>query len=134
VDLSGQHQHQGLVDPQRHREILDAFAAQEAPGKNAGEGSAPAMATALSHMRATWTRLRSVTAAIAELGTDERTRQERADYLRFQLDELDAARLEPGEDERLEAERARLQSVDALQTGAHNAEAPTHLENTHGPG
>src|SRR5437660_8943857 len=26
VDLSGQHQHQGLVDPSRHREILDLFA------------------------------------------------------------------------------------------------------------
>src|SRR6185295_6520782 len=25
-DLSSQHQHQGLVDPGRHREILDAFA------------------------------------------------------------------------------------------------------------
>src|SRR5574339_801466 len=30
VDLSGQHQHQGLVDPSRHREILDAFAAEPA--------------------------------------------------------------------------------------------------------
>ncbi|HKE15091.1 MAG TPA: AAA family ATPase, partial [Kofleriaceae bacterium] len=30
IDLSGQHQHQGLVDPARHLEILDAFAA-EAP-------------------------------------------------------------------------------------------------------
>src|SRR5688572_25627775 len=28
VDLSGQHQHQGLVDPRRHREILDLFAAE----------------------------------------------------------------------------------------------------------
>src|SRR5580698_9012931 len=26
VDLSGQHQHQGLVDAARHREILDAYA------------------------------------------------------------------------------------------------------------
>src|SRR5437764_1405398 len=28
VDLSGQHQHQGLVDPGRHLEILDAFAGE----------------------------------------------------------------------------------------------------------
>jgi len=26
IDLSGQHQHQGLVDPSRHLELLDAFA------------------------------------------------------------------------------------------------------------
>src|SRR6185312_10512705 len=39
IDLSGQHQHQGLVDPGRHLEILDLFAAA-APQK--GEAKATA--------------------------------------------------------------------------------------------
>src|SRR5262245_22469790 len=32
IDLSGQHQHQGLVDPARHLEILDLFADEPALG------------------------------------------------------------------------------------------------------
>jgi DNA repair protein RecN (Recombination protein N) len=56
------------------------------------------------------------------LGGDAREREARIDYLRFQLDELDAANLEPGEDVSLEVERARLASVDTLQSAARNAE------------
>src|ERR1700760_578760 len=43
VDLSGQHQHQGLVDPGRHLEILDLFAA--AGPKNPAAASSGAAAT-----------------------------------------------------------------------------------------
>jgi len=108
VDLSGQHQHQGLVDPGRHREILDAFAGNVA---------------ARAAMDAAWTELRGLDAELEELGGDERAREARLDFLRYQLDELDAARLEPGEDERLAAEHARLAAVDQLGAGARAAEA-----------
>jgi DNA repair protein RecN (Recombination protein N) len=108
IDLSGQHQHQGLVDPGRHRDILDAFSAA------AGEDPRDAMIEA-------WTALRAIDARQEELGGDERARAARADFLRFQVDELDCARLAPGEDERLAAERARLAAVDQLQAGARVA-------------
>jgi DNA repair protein RecN (Recombination protein N) len=107
VDLSGQHQHQGLVNPDRHREILDLFSA-----------AAPRLAT----MDEAWQALRAIDTQIEALGGDERARSERADYLRYQLDELDGARLEAGEDERLAAERTRLAAVDQLAAGARAAE------------
>ncbi|WP_428268042.1 DNA repair protein RecN [Haliangium sp.] len=108
VDLSGQHQHQGLVDPKRHREILDAFA---------GAGAERAA------MAAAYERLRDAERALDEAGGDDRAVQDKLDYLRFQLDELDGAGFEPGEDKRLSHERARLQSVDRLETGSRQAEA-----------
>lgn len=108
VDLSGQHQHQGLVDPRRHLEILDAFAGDE------GEREA---------MRAAWARLREAERAIEDIGGDERAVQEKIDYLRFQLEELDSAGFQPGEDEALEQERGKLQSVDRLEAGTRKAEA-----------
>jgi DNA repair protein RecN (Recombination protein N) len=107
VDLSGQHQHQGLVDPARHLEILDVF------GSAAGEAAA---------MTAAWAALREASDGLAALGGDEREREARVDYLRFQLDELDGASLKPGEDAALEVERARLAAVDQLQSAAHAAE------------
>ena len=107
IDLSGQHQHQGLVDPGRHLEILDAFAGE------------PARVTA---MAAAWGELRRCDDELAELGGDERQREARLDYLRYQLEELDGAALRPGEDIALDVERARLASVDQLQAAARAAE------------
>ncbi len=107
VDLSGQHQHQGLVDPARHLEILDAFA-----------GDSDAVAA----MTAAWDELRRCDDAVRALGGDEREREVRIDYLRFQLDELDAAAPQPGEDAALELERVRLAAVDQLQGAARAAE------------
>ena len=107
IDLSGQHQHQGLVDPARHLEILDAFASQ------------PAIVAA---MTAAWTELARCEGELQALGGDERERAARVDYLRYQLDELDTAALVPDEDATIEVERARLASVDHLQGAARAAE------------
>jgi DNA repair protein RecN (Recombination protein N) len=107
IDLSGQHQHQGLVDPGRHLEILDAFAGE------------PALGVA---MAAGWAELRRCDEELAALGGDEREREARLDYLRYQLEELDGAGLRPGEDAAIDIERARLAAVDQLQAAARAAE------------
>ncbi|HET7499862.1 MAG TPA: DNA repair protein RecN [Kofleriaceae bacterium] len=107
IDLSGQHQHQGLVDPGRHLEILDAFAGE------------PALGCA---MAAAWAELRRCDDDLLALGGDEREREARVDYLRYQLEELEGAALQPGEDLAIDAERARLASVDQLQGAVRSAE------------
>jgi DNA repair protein RecN (Recombination protein N) len=146
VDLSGQHQHQGLVDPARHREILDAFAAiaartepaaREVPaplarGKAKGKRAVEAIAEpgprnaappiTPAAMVDAWGALRQIDDTLAALGGDEREREARADYLRYQLEELDGAALALGEDVALEAERVRLAAVDQLAAGVRRAE------------
>ncbi len=107
VDLSGQHQHQGLVDPKGHRAILDAFAGNE---------------TLLADMERAYQDLKRASEARTRLVGDERERAERIDYLRFQLGEIEAAKLSPGEDEDLEAEKRRLQYAERLQSGARLCE------------
>jgi DNA repair protein RecN (Recombination protein N) len=107
IDLSGQHQHQGLVDAARHLEIIDSFA--EADGL-------------VSTMALAWAELRRCDDELAALGGDEREREARVDYLRYQLEELDGAALTPGEDGAIEIERVRLASVDHLQGAARAAE------------
>jgi DNA repair protein RecN (Recombination protein N) len=107
VDLSGQHEHQGLVDPRRHLAILDAFTGE------AGLGEA---------MRTAWDQLAEVAADLSSLSGDEERRGERADYLRFQLEELDAAQPVAGEDEALTAERTRLAATEKLRAAAGAAE------------
>ena len=107
IDLSGQHQHQGLVDPARHLEIIDLVA-------EAG--------SEVAAMAAAWEQLRGCDDAVRARGGDEREREARVDYLRYQLEELEAAALRPGEDAALEIERARLAAVDLLQGAARTAE------------
>jgi DNA repair protein RecN (Recombination protein N) len=107
VDLSGQHQHQGLVDPVRHREILDAFAGD---------------VREVAAMTEAWNELRGLDDQLAQLAGDERAREQRLDFVRFQLDELDAASPHVGEDVELEGERARLAAVDQLQSAARLAQ------------
>ncbi len=111
IDLSGQHQHQGLVDAARHLDLLDAFAVTS--------GGAEAL---VATMTAAWAELKRCSDELAALGGDERQREARVDYLTFQLEELDAAALRPGEDISLELDRVRLASVDLLQGAARGAE------------
>src|SRR2546426_715433 len=54
---------------------------------------------------------------------------QREDLLRFQLSELDAARLRPGEEEELRQERRRLQHADKLTAGL--AEVAALLDDDH---
>jgi DNA repair protein RecN (Recombination protein N) len=107
IDLSGQHQHQGLSDPSRHLEILDLFSGR------IDETAA---------MDVAWAELKRCDDASRSLGGDAREREARVDYVRFQLDELDAAALRSGEDVAIEIERVRLASVDTLQSAARTAE------------
>ena len=144
IDLSGQHQHQGLVDAGRHLEILDAFwqrrasgdgppqgeppPARRVAGSSAGEssdevarGTAGPLAPPAA-MASTWAELKRCDDEFGALAGDERQRESRLDYLRYQLEELDGAGLVPGEDASIEVERARLAAVDQIQAAVRAAE------------
>jgi DNA repair protein RecN (Recombination protein N) len=99
VDLHGQHEHQTLLRRDEQRAILDAYA---------GTGDLVA-------------RVRAAHGAVADLRREaadlERRRREalqRADFLRFQADEIEKAALAPGEEEALEDEARRLSHSEEL--------------------
>jgi DNA repair protein RecN (Recombination protein N) len=102
VDLSSQHQHQGLADPRHHLEVLDAFAGAGAEREA---------------MAAAWEAVREAEREIAEL-TEGSDIEARLDYLRYQLEELDAAGLRAGEEQELAAEKARLAGAERLGRAA----------------
>jgi DNA repair protein RecN (Recombination protein N) len=107
IDLAGQHEHQTLMDPARHLDILDAH------GVDAG---------LREEMAAAHERLSAAAAALAAASLDERARAEKEDFLRFQLQELDEAQLEDGEDEALKRERERLRGAERLHAVARHGE------------
>jgi DNA repair protein RecN (Recombination protein N) len=100
VDLHGQHEAQTLIDPDKQRDILDAFA------------GAAELARSVAAAHAAWTDARR---AIADLEQRRREAERRADYLRHVATEIEAARLVDGEEARLEDEARRLENAEELR-------------------
>lgn len=99
VELHGQHDDRGLLNPRGHRAILDAFAGAD---------------TLLAGIRAAWSDaaeaargLAATEARLAELKREE-------DYLRHAVAELDALAPEAGEAEVLDTRRRMLQAGQRL--------------------
>jgi DNA repair protein RecN (Recombination protein N) len=105
VEVHGQHEFQRLLRPAVQRELLDRFAG-------------PKVEDARAAFAGRWRRLRAVTGELDELATRARERAHEADLLRYQLGEIEAARVRPGELDELGAEAERLANAEALQQAA----------------
>ena len=104
VEIHGQHEHQRLLEPARQLDLLDRFGDAEELPRARGD----ILATASRRARPRSSALRAA----------ERDRAQREDLLRFQLSELDGARLREGEEDELRAERRRLAARRAADRGA----------------
>ncbi len=100
VDLHGQHEHQVLLDPAAHLDVLDQY------GGLTAERSAVAEA---------FSRWQQVRLERDRLRASEREQASRAEFLAFQLSEIDRAAPRAGEDDELSTTRAVLANADKLQ-------------------
>jgi DNA repair protein RecN (Recombination protein N) len=103
VDIHGQSDHLAILKSGEQRNLLDRFAGLEATRLALGERVHE------------W---RSVRNRIDELSRNSREREQRIDLLRFQVDEIDAANLVPGEDVSIAVERDVLRNADRLRADA----------------
>jgi DNA repair protein RecN (Recombination protein N) len=116
VDIHGPHDHQSLLHPARQLAILDAFGGLESA--RAAFGELVARRTALE-------------AEKAALVVDERTYAQQLDLLRFQVQEITAARLQPDEDARVEEEHRRsANGARLLQLAQTGLEALSESEDS----
>ena len=99
VDLHGQHEHQTLLDPAQHVILVDAFAGHDS------------LASDVASAFEAW---RQAAGALDRTRLDDREKQARIEMASFQLDEIVKVAPREGEDERLDADRARLASADRL--------------------
>ena len=99
VDMHGPHDHQSLLHPARQLAILDAFGSLEKEREAFGE---------LVQRRAA---LESEKSALV---VDEKTYVQQLDLLRFQVNEISSARLQPGEDTGVEEKFQRASNAAKL--------------------
>src|SRR6266542_6914432 len=99
VDIHGQHEHLSLLRAGAQRDLLDRYG-----GLTAQRAAVAALVR----------ELRQIRAELRAMQQDEREIARRVDLLSFQIEEIQAAKLQPGEDEQLEQERVRLANAGRL--------------------
>jgi DNA repair protein RecN (Recombination protein N) len=99
VDLHGQHEGQTLMRGDEQRAILDEYA------------GATELATQVANA---FHKVRDLQNDLEELERRRRDAEQRADYLRFQVNEINTAKLRSGEDVELTSESVRLEHSEEL--------------------
>jgi len=104
LSVSGQHESQRLTREEEHLLLLDSFAGlEELRARAAGA----------------YAKLNALQRDLVRLRELEQDRGQRIELLTYQLQEIEAARLGPDEEEELEAEAQRLKHAERLNQGAH---------------
>lgn len=99
VDIHGQSEHISLFNPPHHLDLLDRYAD---------------LMEIREALRTVVNNLHEARREIRALQTDKDALQRRADRLRGEVEEIDAAELEPGEDEEIKTELKRLSNSEQL--------------------
>ncbi|MFD1344523.1 DNA repair protein RecN [Litorisediminicola beolgyonensis] len=100
VELHGQHDDRGLLNPRGHRALLDAFAGAE------GE---------LAETRSAWSALSRAETALSEAEARLAAARAEEEFLRHAVAELDTLGPEPGEEAALDAARRRMQAAERIR-------------------
>ena len=108
LDIHGQHEHQSLLYKKNQLQILDAFG-----GKKIQELSAD--------VKTAYKTYRDSKKEWERANLDEGERAKEVSFLEFEIQEIRAAELIPGEDERLEADYKRMNSARNILENASEA-------------
>ena len=101
IDIHGQHEHQSLLYKSKHLQILDAYArSQTQPLKE--------------KISANYHQYQEVLKALEEMNQDQESRLREADFLRYEIEELENAGLKEGEEEELTSSYRRLSHAQKI--------------------
>ncbi len=107
VEIHGQHDDRGLLDPRRHREMLDAYAGAEA---------------LLEETQTSWRELADAGRALADARAGFEAAQAEESYLRHSVNELDALDPQSGEDAELDQKRRLMRAAERIRDDVGRAQ------------
>ena len=99
IGIHGQHDNMALLIPDNHITYLDEFA-------DVGEE--------LGAYMQSYDKYCELNRGIAELSKNEREKAQRIEFLRYQINEIESAKLKPDEEEKLLARRTKLQNSEKI--------------------
>ena len=106
INIHGQHDSASLFDEENHLAFLDAFADNQSLRESYSQA---------------YQKVTELRREIDSLTMDESEKLRRMETLKYQIEEIEKAQLEPGEDEALEQRRKLLQNAEKLSSGLEEA-------------
>lgn len=103
VTIHGQHESQGLLRPEQHLQLLDSFAGCD---------------SLRQEFAASFAGWQQLSGQLSHFDEQERDAARRIDLVRYQLDELVGAALQPGEEETLQEKRQLLAHAERLASAS----------------
>src|SRR2546421_1518522 len=100
VDIHGQSEHMSLLRPEQHVNFLDRYAE---------------LLPLREQLSARVTEWRNARKTLSSLQQNEKEQARRADFLRYEIEEIEKTNLQPGEVEALEEERKVLNNAERLR-------------------
>lgn len=108
VEIHGQFETQGLLDPETHRATLDGAAGLEKDTQA---------------VRSLWRNVASARAAVTQAAQEAQSLRAQEDYLRYALTELEKLNPQEGEEDVLSSKRQMLRAREKMQGAFDQAEA-----------
>ena len=117
VELHGQHDDRGLLNPRGHRALLDDFAGAE---------------DALAEVRAAWRARGAAAKALARAEAEIEAVRAEEEFLRHSVADLDKLAPEPGEEETLDSRRRLMQAAERLREDVARAREAAGMQGAEG--
>jgi DNA repair protein RecN (Recombination protein N) len=114
IHIFGQQQHQGLLRPESHRELLDQFAGLE--GR-------------VEHLASIHRRMTSLRNQLQAAETHRLRIAQRIELLQFQVGEIRRASIQPNEEAELQSKKAVIQNTERLLQEADKGHRLLYAEN-----
>ena len=99
LNIHGQHESYELLSPEVHMTYVDRFGGLE---------------TLLTEYQESYRRLREIQRKLEAFNTDEGEKARRVDLLRYQINELESASIQPGEREELTRQREMIRNSEKI--------------------
>lgn len=101
IDIHGQHENQNLLDPVKHITYLDEYSSKD-------------IEDLLSKYKNKFDELKQIESKICELSGKNGDREREIDFLKFQIDEIESAKLDLNEEEELEKKFLILSNAEKI--------------------
>lgn len=121
LDIHGQHEHQSLLHKEKQMEILDEYGKEEIADIKAQVGTC-------------YQEYMSICRQLKETAMDEEQRKRQMDFLEFEINEIEQAQLQSGEDEELEKEYRKLVNSKKIAEHMQEVHMLTGYDSGHGAG
>lgn len=106
VNIHGQHDNQALLSPEKHILYLDSFANDN---------------DLLNEYSRAYTEMRQIKSELDSIREDDASKERRMDLLKYQIDEIESAELQPGEEEELKARKLRIANAEKIASAVMSA-------------